>query len=409
MSDNRPNVYIDDATGLVVYRASSLGRCVKELVAARLGLDGESPPDWMQERFDEGTNAEQAIIDLCYGDVDGRSAGSGDGLPGGYFHTLSPAYPNSYRVHMGNANERFPHVRRELLDDGQFTMELPVGNGRVVRGHLDGIGEQYGQPHPGDWLDGKTGQRVVIEIKHLATQAFERFLKHDPVETLRQHHPYYAWQVSLYMHATGLPCMFTVGEKLVEGTGEERVYKGVGRVTSFVIDEPMVSMGQVRAKIAKVEMLADKGELPVCDVAQYPCAFYYLHTEEDERVTKRGKDTDDGPRIIEVSDEVVVQSLVNAVSAYQSAGKAERAAKEAKAEAAAEIARIARKEIGDEGLTPGPDENKVGQAVVLRTSVGDVEWVKIDHEAQMIERKGYVVEYPKVVKSKWKGKVEDNG
>src|SRR5687768_1765416 len=81
-ADHRANVYVEEReaadggvydeitglTGIVVYRASSLGHgCIRSLVASRMGVDEEPPPEWLQERFDEGTVSENVILGRAVG------------------------------------------------------------------------------------------------------------------------------------------------------------------------------------------------------------------------------------------------------------------------------------------------------------------------------------------------------
>ena len=61
-----------EAGGLVVYRASSLGGCVGALTRARLGVTASPPPALMLERFQEGTDWEQAVIDAGLGGEGGE-------------------------------------------------------------------------------------------------------------------------------------------------------------------------------------------------------------------------------------------------------------------------------------------------------------------------------------------------
>ena len=45
-----------------IYRASSLGYSLEQLVCPHLGYDAIPPPEWLQEKFDEGTALEEPIL-----------------------------------------------------------------------------------------------------------------------------------------------------------------------------------------------------------------------------------------------------------------------------------------------------------------------------------------------------------
>jgi len=239
MSDNRPNVYEDD--GMWVYRASSLGNCVKALTAARLGYEAFPHPDWLLKKFDEGNAAEPILIDrfLSY-------------YPNVDWYMLDPNDEASYGA--------YPHVKYMNTHDGQFTCQIPVGATAVIRGHMDGIAANG------------TGGRVVIECKAFAASYWDKYMSKG-IEAF----PYYATQLSLYMHATGLPGMFVIGLKNADGIIDD---ESPLHVDWF--DTPPIGLGAIKARVAKIERIAATGELPACDQNQYPCQFVYLHDEQEK-------------------------------------------------------------------------------------------------------------------------------
>jgi hypothetical protein len=239
MSDNRPNVYEDD--GMWVYRASSLGNCVKALVAARLGYEAFPHPDWLLKKFEEGNRAEPQLIE--------RFTRYDDNM---LWWMLDPNDTEAYGA--------YPHVRFENTHDDQFTCQIPVGATAVIRGHMDGIAESA------------AGQRVVVECKAFASSYWDKYMKQG-IEAF----PYYATQLSLYMHATGLPGMFVVGLKNTDGDIDDD-----SPVHVDMFDTPPLGLGAIKARVAKIEKIAATGELPACDQNQYPCQFVYLHDDQPE-------------------------------------------------------------------------------------------------------------------------------
>jgi hypothetical protein len=63
MGDDRPTVYQED--GKWVFRASGVWRCDRELWAHMNGVQPEATPDWLQEKFDQGNEGEDKIMDYA--------------------------------------------------------------------------------------------------------------------------------------------------------------------------------------------------------------------------------------------------------------------------------------------------------------------------------------------------------
>src|SRR5262245_29947759 len=98
MSDSRPPVYRED--GKTVYRASSVGMCIRSLWAYRQGMTPAETPDWLLEKYEQGNVAEPQILDW----VEKKYAGA-------VYHR-------------------------------QDNIEIGVGDKIVIRGHPDGILKQ---------------------------------------------------------------------------------------------------------------------------------------------------------------------------------------------------------------------------------------------------------------------------
>lgn len=219
MGDDRPNTYIEG--DWVIYRASSLGNCIKSLVASRLGIEPMPHPDWLLEKFSEGNVNEPIILNML------KDAG----------WTIT--------------DENEPE---------QMEVEIQVGSRVKIRGHLDGVGIP---PRMATLPEGFH----VIEAKAFGKAFWDKYMKEGIAGF-----PYYAMQVTIYMAALEMPCVFVVGLKDDDGV--------VTKIKQEVFINPPMSMGQVKAKVAKIEGLVAKGELPGCDYVQYPCQYYLLHEEE---------------------------------------------------------------------------------------------------------------------------------
>lgn len=143
-----------------VYRASSLGYSLEQLVAPHLGYEPIAPPEWLQGHFDEGTRLEPIILDTL-------------------------------RDHGWEISAEQKEVEIEVIPD----------RAKVV-GHLDGIG-------------GPANAQVgVVEIKSMSGKSWEAFSQHgwDAPGLVQK----YKWQASAYMLAAGLPHYMVAWNKVTE-------------------------------------------------------------------------------------------------------------------------------------------------------------------------------------------------
>ena len=62
---DRPSVQYDDGADAWWIRASALGGCIRSLVATGRGVEPQPVPDWMQEKYNEGHDAEPVIEKLA--------------------------------------------------------------------------------------------------------------------------------------------------------------------------------------------------------------------------------------------------------------------------------------------------------------------------------------------------------
>lgn len=200
-----------------IYRASSLGYSLEQMVAPHLGYTPIAPPEVIQRAFDEGHRLEPIVIDML--------------LARGW----------EIRTRQDELNS---------VGDYQIECELEVISGVAkVVGHLDG-----------DSLVG------VVEVKSMAHEAWLQFRKHEwDTPGLIQK---YKWQASAYMLATGLRHQMVAYDKQ---TGELHI---VGT------DEPFYSISDIANKLQAAEHYITAGELPD-DCNDFPCSYFYLHPAKE--------------------------------------------------------------------------------------------------------------------------------
>ena len=223
MSDDRPPRY--EEGDLIVYRASAVGMCEVALAAYGLGHEGDGPPEWMLERYTEGQQLEAEILgQVCTHQQD--------------------------MIIYGN---------------GQEEVELDIGiiNDRrvIIRGHVDG--------------KGVTVERdVVVEVKALSPGMFEKASKQGIT-----FHDAYAWQGSIYMHATGMGLVWAAAEKLAN---EDRSDVQLGELYVQLVTDAPIRLLDIKRRIARVEAIIQSGRLPDCSGVQFPCPMYKLHTPDEK-------------------------------------------------------------------------------------------------------------------------------
>ncbi len=226
MGDDRPNTYLEGTT--VIYRASSIGNCIRGLAASRIGYDPTDHPNWLLAKFAEGNTNEPVILKLLE--------------DSGKFAIANPE-DHGFRVVAG-----------------QTEVEIPIGSTVKVRGHLDGLAVEI-----------STGEVFMVECKALG-KSFRAKYEKGGIAAF----PYYATQLSLYMVGTGLPALFVLGWKDKDGVVQD--------IHTEIFHKPPISLAMVKARIAKVERAKAENQLPTCDQDQYPCQFYYLHEDADTEV-----------------------------------------------------------------------------------------------------------------------------
>ncbi len=240
---DRPPIYEIDGT--VYYRASALGGCINELVMFRRGEQSESKTTYIEQVMETGKEYEAEV-----------------------------------RIHVAQ------HVDVAVLSDSE-PIQLEVDPGHVIVGNTDGRVQGKGLRHD-------TAERELgIEIKTLGEDAFKKFVR-SGLETF----PEYQWQLSIYMHAVGLPWLYAAAPRMREKDedGEWRFWVEVDKTKILdLIDKPPIPLSRIRRKIRRINTLAqmDFDDLPPCEKAKF-CSMVRFHdliggnieAEEAEKLDK---------------------------------------------------------------------------------------------------------------------------
>ena len=156
MADNRGNVYVDPS-GVVVYRASGLGGCIRGLVAARLGYIPQAWPDTTLRAFAEGNLHEDDIL------------------------------------------RRLDEQHGWQITGQQRRVEKEVAANVIIRGHIDCIATQ-----------GSTSR--VADAKAMSADTWKSWVRYN-----FEKFPKYGYQLGFYMIALDLPGMMACKNR---NTGE---------------------------------------------------------------------------------------------------------------------------------------------------------------------------------------------
>lgn len=214
-----------ERSGLVVYRASDLGNCIRALVAmgreGQEGVMGKDRKDLLERSADEGDLHEEG-------------------------------------------------VRQKLVREGwkvvstQQEINLEIIKGVVIRGHTDGI---LTPPDPELFYR----SNVLLEVKSMSNKRFDRWIKGGRLDA----YPKFAWQISAYMEANpGLPVLY-IAKRREDGL-EDRI--------TIPPYNPPVDWKVIRKRILAAENWRRKrAGYPECDLTgteKYFCPFFYLHDED---------------------------------------------------------------------------------------------------------------------------------
>lgn len=228
--DDRGAVYVEPS-GVVVYRSSAVGGCIKGLVAARKGLQPLPWTDDTLRRFEDGHLHEPAIL-------------------------------------------REVEKQGWIITGQQDTVELEVMKGVLIRGHIDGIA-----------TDGL--KSYVADAKAVSKGSYEKF-KSQGIRVF----PQYIWQLFTYMLAMELPGMFAFknkdsGEVLVR-TYPEMILPGSDRPLTRLDLLRRIYAIEVGAKkqigMTPCEPTANK----------WGCRWRFYHDPEEFTETKEESEADMG-------------------------------------------------------------------------------------------------------------------
>jgi hypothetical protein len=215
MGDDRANVYYDPLVESWVYRASSVGRSLRCLSAARQGYDPLPPPDYLVAAAEAGNRYELIAKTKL------RSMG--------------------YTV----AGE-------------QGEIDYRVTDTALIRGHLDAAHCLV--------PDDDTGR--ILEVKSMSQRVFDKWLSYG-----FEKFPEYAAQVTSYMYAQAqrqgrdgyLEAVYAV------------INRETDEMDIRVLATPPTDIQTIVQRIALAEHFASIDKLPVCDSAsQYTCPYNYL-------------------------------------------------------------------------------------------------------------------------------------
>lgn len=252
MGDDRGSVY-EDHDGKLVFRASALGGCMSSLVRHGLGMTPEPFPASMYDRFEEGNVAEPVMLAWL-------------NSPSGGWKIWDE---HDLEVFAGTNNGRMQY----LDDKAQVEFDIPVGNKAVIRVHPDSIATCFllNPDAKKKYPDLTTGTKAVVEVKAFGPDYYKKY-KREGIDGFS----FYKYQVSVEMAATGLPCLFGVGQKDENGVVKD------DKIEWELIDTPPIPLPKLKVRVMKAVAAIEAGEIPPCDQAMFPCGFWQEHDTESE-------------------------------------------------------------------------------------------------------------------------------
>lgn len=279
---DKPSVYFDESAEVWVYRASAASRCETELIYWRMGVEGDPPPADMQDRFDDGHLHESAILEKVTKET-------------GWHPMPVPDFDGA----VGSLA-----IDGISFESDQWGIEIPVMDGVVIRGHLDGI-----------FMNQNFDGLRVVEAKALSKSSTESWLQAG-----FDAFPYYRDQLTLYMHGADIDqAIFAVKNK------------DSGKVHLSYIDGLPGDVDEILRRIMVIEGKARAGIVPdECDRPGYPCPFFRLHEDQVDDKTQA---------LVAAAD-----SLDQLLAEYAVAREDEKAAKERKDEARDQIMELVGKD-----------------------------------------------------------------
>ena len=339
---------LEDGREQIVYRASGLMLCPTVFAALALGHTQQPPPDWMLAKFEEGHQIEpKAIRELM------RDVPKYDKLGAQYVFTQK--LPHATPASPQEAVEL--RVKKAL---GKGKLAIP---GVIIRGHIDDClfvsrvgGGVLGSEIPELFAD----EPAVIEVKGFGPSYMEKFRRHGV-----RGFTGYAWQLSVYQHATGLPAAFIVWNKQAEDAND--------RIHVEWVPEPIVPLKDIRAFIEVLEetvaLAMENEELPACGKSSFPCPMWHLHDVIPEKDVEFDVEVDD----IRVDE--LVGMWLKAKDEEATIGKTYKAAEAARKE----IAEALRKALAERGV------QATAEGVRVKTAIGVISW-KVEQVGERVTK-----------------------
>lgn len=367
MGDDRGSVY-EDHDGKLVFRASALGGCMSSLVRHGLGMTPEPFPASMYDRFEEGNVAEPVMLAWL-------------NSPSGGWKIWDE---HDLEVFAGTNNGRMQY----LDDKAQVEFDIPVGNKAVIRVHPDSIATCFllNPDAKKKYPDLTTGTKAVVEVKAFGPDYYKKY-KREGLDGFA----FYKYQVSVEMAATGLPCLFGVGQKNEEGVVTD------DKIEWELIDTPPIPLPKLKLRVMKTVSAIEAGEIPECDQAMYPCGFWQEHDTVSESSVWFKE-----PVAVLTKDnsQVDVVQVDKWATVYSEVLEAEKKLKETKAEAVKELCKLF-----DEAGARGATVNCGGITVedYIGEAKGRPDYKKLlkdkgitDEEVDAYRSETKVMRYPKV-------------
>lgn len=375
MGDDRGSVY-EDHDGRYVFRASGLGGCMAGLVRHGLGMTPEPFPATMYDRFEEGNDAEPVMLNWIK-------------TPSGGWKIWDES---DLEVFAGTHGGRMQYLEGDNESDNkaQVEFDIPVGKKGLIRVHPDGIATLFlltpesKKRYPGLEVG---GVHAVVEAKAFGESYYKKYRK-EGVDGF----PFYKYQVSVEMAATGMPCLFIVGQK-----DKNRIVKP-DKIEWELITEPPIPLPKLKVRVMKAISAIEAGEIPPCDQAMYPCGFWQEHDTESESSVWFKKPAT--AALTKDNSKVDVVQVEKWAVVYQDVLDAEKKLKETKAEAVKELC-----ELFDKAGARGGTVNCGGVTVedYIGEAKGRVDYKALfkakgitDEEADKYRSETKILRYPKV-------------
>ena len=326
LASDRPPVWWDDKLNAWGYRPSSIGACIRGLVAARCGYRPEDPSERNKQIMNEGHVHEPSIVEYALGVVK--------------------------KIH--------PNHPREIQLSTQTQLILPVGEedkfGCFLAGSMDGIVFVH-----------RDDEVLIygIEAKALGDSTFEETDKNGPSVL-------YGWQWSCYWHMLEEMIDKMRLEKKKETFHLNPRMAGMifafkrrsdGEKRHIFFSHPSVMRHEIETRVEMVEALARKrleetaGNMdfvpwPECDNESFFCGYKRLHDSRMGRTAEEAPDLEPAARQVwEIGQKIKVLEEVR---------------KELREEIDEELGGMVRARCGDFSLTRSDGSNNLDTKGLIR-------------------------------------------